>query len=184
MLQEFTANTLISSLTQMLCTTNHTFSAFFNNQEEEMSFNCTSVQNGRQVKHRKINCLSVEEADFRMMIHAKHASQHGFTKIVLVSADTDVMVLALFHWPSLHQLGVGAMWVHTGVGDSTRLLPVHFFLKDMSQDLCSLLPTIHALSGSDYTSKVGTKKATLNITSRTYLENFGVSHDSDVAKGL
>ena len=35
------------------------------------------------------------------------------------------MILALFHWPSLHQLGVGEMWVRTGVGDSTRLLPVH-----------------------------------------------------------
>ena len=55
----------------------------------------------------------------------------------------------------------------------------------MGQDLYSLLPTIHALSGSDYTSKVGTKKATLNIAPRTYLENFGVSHDSDdVAKSL
>lgn len=129
--------------------------------------------------------MSVEEADFRMMIHAKHASQHCFTKIALASAGTDVMVLALSHWPSLHQLGVHEMWVRTGVGDSTRLLPVHVIHKNMGQDLCSLLPAIHALSGSDYTRKVGTKKAALHIASRTYLENYGVSHDSeDVAKSL
>ena len=77
------------------------------------------------------------------------------------------------------------MWLRTGVGDSTRFVPVHVIHKNMGQDLCSLLPAIHALSGSDYTSKVGTKKAALNIASRTYLENFGVSHDSEnVVKSL
>ena len=59
--------------------------------------------------------------------------------------------------------------MHTGVGDSTR--PVHFIHKNMGQGLCSLLPANHELSGSDYTSKVGTKKAALNITSGTCLEN-------------
>ena len=97
MLQKFTANTLIVSLTQTPCTTNPTFSAFSGDEEDEISFNCTSVQNGIQVNHTEINCLSVEEADFRMMIHSKHASPNGFTRFVLVNADTDIMVLALFH---------------------------------------------------------------------------------------
>ena len=175
MLQEFIANTLIATLTATPSSTNHTFSSFSGDEDDEMSFNCTSVQNGNQVNHPEIYCLSVEEADFRMMIHAKHASQHGFTRIVLVSADTDIIVLALFHWPTLHQLGVQEMWVRTGVGDSTRLLPVHVIHKKMGQDLCALLPAIHALSGADYTSKFGTKKAALNIASKKYLENFGVS---------
>ena len=45
------------------------------------------------------------------------------------------------------------MWVRTGVADSTRLLPLHAIHQKMGQDLCSLLPAIHALSGADYTSK-------------------------------
>lgn len=178
-LQEFIANTVIDYLTQTPCNTNHTFSAFYGDEEDKISFNCTSVQNGKPVNHPEINCLSVEEADFRMLIHSKHACQCGFTKIVLVSADTDIMVLALFHWATLHQLGVEEMWVRTGVGDSTRLLPVHAIHQKMGQNLCSLLPAIHALSGSDYTSKFGTKKAALNSASTAYLENFGVSHDWD-----
>ena len=176
MLQEFIANTLITTLTVTPSTANHTFSAFSGDEEDEMTFNCTSVQNGIQVNHPEIYCLSVEEADFRMMIHSKHASQHGFTKIALVSADTDIFVLALFHWPTPHQLGLQELWVRTGVADFTRLLPVHAIHQKMGQDLCTLLPAIHALSGTDYTSKFGTKKAALNNGSKKYLENFGLSH--------
>lgn len=36
--------------------------------------------------------LSVEKADFRMMTNSKHAFQHGFTRIILVSADTGLKV--------------------------------------------------------------------------------------------
>ena len=75
----------------------HIAKILLGDEGDEMSFNCISVQNGIQKNHPEIYCLSIEEADFRMMIHSKHASQHGFTKIVLVSADTDIIVLALFH---------------------------------------------------------------------------------------
>ena len=74
MLQEFIANTLIANLTGKPSTINHTFSAFSGDEDDEMSFNCTSVHNGIQVNHPEIYCLSIEEADFRMMIHSKHAS--------------------------------------------------------------------------------------------------------------
>lgn len=94
------------ALTQTPCATNQALSVFSNNDEEEITFNCATVQNDRQVMNPEINCLLVKETDSRMMTHEKHASQHGFTKIVLASTDYDVMVLGLFHWPSLHQLGV------------------------------------------------------------------------------
>lgn len=48
-----------------------------------------------QVYRCMINCISVE-ADFRMQIQLKHASQCGFTKIILASAETD-MILSLFY---------------------------------------------------------------------------------------
>lgn len=77
-----------------------------------------------------------------------------------------------------------------------KILPAQIFLQNYSQifiililiifshlhhspkngsELSSMLPAIHALSGADYTSKFGTKKAALNIASTAYLENFGVS---------
>ena len=77
------------------------------------------------------------------------------------------------------------MWVRTGVADSTRLLPLHAIHQKMGQDLCSLLPAIHALSGADYTSKFDTKKAALKNASKKYLENFGVSPEwQEIEKSL
>ena len=55
----------------------------------------------------------------------------------------------------------------------------------MGQNLCSLLSAIHALSGSDYTSKFGTKKAAVHCASTVYLEHFGVSSDwNDIEQSL
>ena len=57
--------------------------------------------------------------------------------------------------------------------------------KKKGQDLCALLPAIHALSRADYTSNFGTKKAALNNASKKYLENFGVSPEyQDIEKCL
>src|SRR6267154_5713106 len=41
--------------------------------------------------------------------------------------------------------------------------------------MCSVLPALHALSGADYTSKFGTKKAALNSNPIKFLEGFGTS---------
>ena len=44
--------------------------------------------------------------------------------------------------------------------------------------MCSVLPALHALSGADYTSKFGTKKAALNSNPIQFLEGFGTSPNS------
>lgn len=117
-----------------------------------------------------------------MLIRLKHACLCGFNKVVLVSAGTDIMVLALFHWATLHELGVQELWLLTGVGDTTRLLPVHVIHIKIGQNVCSFLAAIHALSGSDYKSKFDTKKAVLNSASLPYLEHFVVTSDWDDIK--
>ena len=49
-----------------------------------------------------------------------------------------------------------------GVGDSTRLIPIHSLASNIRPDLCKVLPAIHTLTGCDYTSKVqGTKQTHL-----------------------
>ena len=37
-----------------------------------------------------------EEADTKMMLHAKHASEQGYQNIIIKSSDTDVEVLSCF----------------------------------------------------------------------------------------
>ena len=38
---------------------------------------------------------SQEEADTRILLHAKHASDQGYTSVIVVSEDTDVFVLLI-----------------------------------------------------------------------------------------
>ena len=49
------------------------------------------------------------------------------------------------------------MWVQVGRGNTTRNIPLHKLAMLHGKDLCSVLPALHHLSGSVYTSKVGTK---------------------------
>ena len=48
----------------------------------------------------ELSC-SHEEADTRMLFHAKHASENGFTSIVVITPDTDVAIICM---PFSHQM--------------------------------------------------------------------------------
>ena len=54
-----------------------------------------------------------EEADTRIFVHAKHASVNGMNKILIRTANTDVVVLAVAF---LQKLDVEELWVAFGVG--------------------------------------------------------------------
>ena len=112
-----------------------------------------------------------------MMIHAQHAVAQGFRKLLFVTADTDVLVLCLFHCKHLMALGVCEIWMRTGVDDSTRNIPIHLLLETLGPQLCSVLPAVHAITGADYTSKFSNKKAGLNCNPIEYLTSFATSPD-------
>ena len=54
-----------------------------------------------------------EEADTRIFIYAKHASVNGMKKILIRTADTDVVILAIVF---AKKLEVEELWVAFGVG--------------------------------------------------------------------
>ena len=41
---------------------------------------------------------NIEEADSRIVVHAMQACKNGESKIVVLSSDTDVVVLLLHYW--------------------------------------------------------------------------------------
>lgn len=49
----------------------------------------------------------------------------------------------------------------------------HILARKIGLDICKVLPAIHTLTGSDTTSKVGSKAAALKVNPVGYLENFG-----------
>ena len=132
LLQQHIAESFKSLLTSNPKCQLHIFSAFSGSQQE-ISVNCTSVQRGVQAIRSDLDRLSIEEADYRMLVHAEHAAKQGLKKIVFVTADTDIMVLSLFHCQKLLSIGVNEIWLRTGVGDSTRVIPIHKLAENLGQ---------------------------------------------------
>ena len=63
-----------------------------------------------------------EEADTRLLLHAKHAAHDDHTNILIRTVDSDVVVLALF---AFHSIDVSELWVAFGVGKYKHYVPIH-----------------------------------------------------------
>ena len=99
-----------------------------------------------------------EEADTRLLLHAKYASQEH-NGIIVQSPDTDVAVLCATHY---NALGCRELWFRTGIKDRIRYIPVHSLVSELGPLLCKALPGFHALTGCDSNSSlagIGKKKA-------------------------
>ena len=98
-------------------------------------------------------------------------------RVVIISGDTDVMVLALYFHTDLKTNGLSELWMRAGVGDSTRYIPLHL-ISERKPELFSVLPAIHILTGCYTTSKVGTKLSALKPPAAQLLSEFGKSLSS------
>lgn len=115
-----------------------------------------------EVRELKCNHL---EADTRMFLHASHAAKL-FTSpgsIIIHSPDTDVFVLGIRFFQDLKSKYMSHLWIAVGTGDKKRYLACHTIYDHYGSEMCELLPRLHAFTGSDTTSKVGTKKAALKL---------------------
>lgn len=99
-----------------------------------------------------------EEADTRLLLHAKHAADAGNTNIVISSVDTDVEVLACFCQAHIN----GNLFLHTGTIARSRFVDINAVARKVGLSVCKALPGLHAFTGSDTTSAFsgkGKKKA-------------------------
>ena len=90
-----------------------------------------------------------EEADTRLLLHAYDAFLNGFKKILIITVDTDVVVIALHHFTKLN---VEELWIEFGAGKSRRFIPIHVYAKKLGEKLCNGLTFWHALTGCDTVS--------------------------------
>ena len=90
-----------------------------------------------------------EEADTRMLLHLQHAAVQGHTKAYLRTVDTDVVVLAIYHF---HELGLTELWVGFGSGKTFKEIPIHHICQQLGSQHCKALLFFHAYTGCDVTS--------------------------------
>ena len=99
--------------------------------------------NGRKVRIEPEEELfsSQEEADTRIILHCDHISRNfsETTVIIVRSPDTDVLVL-------LSKL------FEKGMGNKRRLLNIKEIILTKGENVCSVLPALHAFTGCDTTS--------------------------------
>lgn len=92
---------------------------------------------------------SHEEADTRLVLHAYHASQSGYRKILLRTVDTDVVVLAVSR---VQDLSVDEIWIAFGTGKHFRYLPIHSIAEQLEPQRSKALPMFHSITGCDTVS--------------------------------
>ena len=63
-----------------------------------------------------------EEADSRIMLHIADAAEPGFSKILVRTVDTDVVVLAV---ATEQELGMSEIWISFGTGKYFRYVHAH-----------------------------------------------------------
>ena len=102
-----------------------------------------------------------EEADGHIMFHVNHTVKvDKFSKVVIASSDTNVLVCVLYHFNHWIYSGLNELWIISGKKGSINFTPVHKIVNVMDSNVIDILPAVHALTGCDATSKVGTTSAT------------------------
>jgi len=123
-----------------------------------------------------------EEADTRLLLHAIHASQNH-SRVIIRYDDTDVMIL-LIYYCSLGQLSE-EVFMHAGHSGKNvtneRYVPIHTIAEKLTEDVCSIIPAVHALSGCDTNSSLhGLGKWTVyNVITKTAKDMEGLVHYED-----
>ena len=107
-----------------------------------------------------------EEADTRMILHVKYSGNHNASRVVLVSPDTDVLVLLIHHFS---ELGVGELYFKTGrtsiYANYTRFIPIHHLNECLTWEQRLVLLSVYCLTGCDSCSAIFSigKKKVFNV---------------------
>ena len=104
-----------------------------------------------------------EEADTRMLLHVAYQARHNAKRVIVVSPDTDVFVLLVYHFS---HMGVSEVFFKTGRksthADLTRFIPIHNVVCKLNEEQTNILLSVYALTGCDTCCAlfgIGKKKA-------------------------
>lgn len=92
---------------------------------------------------------SQEEADTRLILHAKHAAENGCTSIVIVSEDTDVFVLCLCFAKAIN---CSHLYQKRSIRTRTQLVDIVKARDYLGEKVCDALIGLHAFTGCDTVS--------------------------------
>ena len=102
-----------------------------------------------------------EEADTRLLLHARHAAVSGYETVLIRTPDTDVAIIAC----SVSHVMPCTLPVEVGAGNNQRTVNMTAIAEKLSADVCNALPGLHAFNGGNSTSAFAfrVKSAAFNI---------------------
>ena len=86
-----------------------------------------------------------EEAATRMLLHAKHAHDEGFSEILIVSEDTDVLILGVFFSIEIPAI----IYQKRTMKSRIRIVNLSFIKDVLSTEVAYPLPALYAFTGCD-----------------------------------
>ncbi|MES9881053.1 MAG: hypothetical protein ABW185_09250 [Sedimenticola sp.] len=89
-----------------------------------------------------------EEADTRLLLHAKHAADAGYSSVTIVADDTDIMVLALAFVNIINC----KIYMRCGSKTRTRLIIIDKMAAALGHGVCDSLLGLHVFTGCDTVS--------------------------------
>ena len=136
---------------------------------------CISIKCSTISDERLLRC-SHEEADDRLFYHLNHAARvENYNSVIVASTDTDIFVSSIYHYSKLKDCGLQNFWLTSGRGESRSFFPVHSLYEQLPTNVADVLPAVHALTGCNTVSKVGTKSRALKASFDHYnlIQDFG-----------
>ena len=89
-----------------------------------------------------------EEADTRLLLHAKHAANEGVSSILIECEDSDVMMLLLAYSEEIKC----KMYMKRGTLNRMRIIDIGEIRNTLSDGIAKALPGYHAFTGCDSVS--------------------------------
>lgn len=108
---------------------------------------------------------------------------HIFHAVKIQSVDTDVFILGIYFWNKLARLGCLGLWFE-GSYKNKYIRGCHLAAESLGENISRILPALHALTGCDSTSRLGSKKkvskeietvCTYIFSQQKLLINFGIN---------
>ena len=65
-----------------------------------------------------------------MLLHVAHCARQGLRKLVILTVDTGVVVLAIGHFPALR---LDELWDRFGVGTHIRQIAIQEIVKNVNE---------------------------------------------------
>jgi hypothetical protein len=141
---------------------------------------CKAVINRTDYLDIELLKSSIEEADCRIIPHINWSvTSMGYKNFVILSNDTDVLVLTLNYFKHFKASGIQKVWIRMGSGAAKRHIPIHHLYDRMPKPLIKVVLAAHIGTGCDTLSKIGTKLAALNAIPEMYLDGFGKGELTD-----